>query len=151
MSIQSQEKNMTRLAELLSRDLSYIYGEKEGGPNGAKRECLLKGRAFLRALAKDLGFRESNVSSNAAGIACSGEIYLYGMWGDNNGLLVMLEQMTGMGACVLYRTITDIKDRARGGSNHFISLRKFSSCGYEALCARLRDMNREVMAHERAA
>lgn len=151
MSIQSQEKNMQRLAELLGQDLSYIYGEKESGPNGAKREFLLKGRAFLRALAKDLGFRESNVSSNKAGIACSGEVYLYGMWGDENGLLVMLEQMTGVGACVLYRSIKDIKDRAPGGGNHFISLREFSTCGYEALCAKLRGMNREAADYERAA
>lgn len=151
MSIKSQEKNMRYLAELLSQDLSYIWGERECGPNGAKREFLLKGRAFLRALAKDLGFQESKVSSNASGIACSGEVYLFGMWSAENGLFLMLEQMKGMNACVLYRTITDINDSTSGGGNHFISLREFSTCGYGALCAKLLGMKREDTAHERAA
>ena len=38
------------------------------------------GKTFLRALAKDLGLRDVKVTSNAAGIAVSGECYLYGMW-----------------------------------------------------------------------
>lgn len=37
MSVQSQEKNMRKLANLLSRDLSYIWGERESGPKGDKR------------------------------------------------------------------------------------------------------------------
>ena len=37
MSTKSQENNMRRLAVLLSHDLGYIWGEKECGPNGAKR------------------------------------------------------------------------------------------------------------------
>ena len=32
MSHKSQEKNMRKLAELLSQDLGYIWGEKESGP-----------------------------------------------------------------------------------------------------------------------
>lgn len=152
MSIKSQEKNMQYLAELLSQDLSYIYGERECGPNGAKKEFLQKGRAFLRALAKDLGFQESNVSSNTAGIACSGEVYLFGMWSAENGLFLTLEQIRGLNACILYRTITDIKDSTGGHSgNNYISLREFSTCGYEALCAKLRGMNREAAGYERAA
>lgn len=150
MSIKSQEKNMQRLTELLGQDLSYIFGEKESGPNGAKKEFLHKGAAFLRALAKDLGFRESKVSSNPAGIARSGEVYLYGMWGSGNGLFLMLEQMTGLDACVLYRTITDLNDHT-GGCNHFITLREFSACGYETLCAKLQNMHREAPGYERAA
>lgn len=151
MSIKSQEKNMRDLAELLSQDLTYIWGERECGPNGAKREFLLKGRAFLRALAKDLGFQESKASSNAAGIGSPGDVSLYGMWGPGNGLYLMLEQMRGLDACVLYRTITDINDSTSGGGNHFISLREFSTCGYEALCAKLRTMDREVLDYGRAA
>lgn len=161
MSIKSQEKNMRRLAELLSQDLSYIYGERESGPNGAKKEFLRTGGAFIRALAKDLGFQEYKVSTNPSGIACSGEIYLSGMWSAGNGLFLSLEQMKGMllswgqmagtDACILYRTITDIKNCTSGGGNHFITLREFSSCGYEALCAKLREMNREAPGHERAA
>ena len=150
MSIKSQEKNMQRLAELLGQDLTYIFGEKESGPNGAKREFLLKGRAFLRALAKDLGFQESDVSSNAAGIGVSGDVSLSGMWSAGNGLCLVLEQPTYTDACALYRTITSLKDYT-GGHNNFMSLHYFTSCGYEAFCAKLRRMNREEAAYERAA
>ena len=49
MSNKSQELNMRRLAALLSQDLSYIGGERECGPNGAKRTFLNVGKTFLRA------------------------------------------------------------------------------------------------------
>ena len=68
MSHKSQEKNMRKLAELLSQDLGYIWGEKESGPNGAKKQFLNTGRVFLRALAKDLGLMDAKVDSNAGGI-----------------------------------------------------------------------------------
>ena len=55
MSVKSQENNMRRLAALLGQDLSYIFGEKESGPNGSKKTFLNVGKVFLRALAKDLG------------------------------------------------------------------------------------------------
>ena len=47
MSVQSQEKNMRQLADLLSRDLSYIWGERENGPNGDKKVFLKTGKTFL--------------------------------------------------------------------------------------------------------
>ena len=40
MSVKSQENNMRRLAALLGQDLSYIFGEKESGPNGSKKTFL---------------------------------------------------------------------------------------------------------------
>lgn len=52
MSHKSQEKNMRKLAELLGQELSYIWGENESGPNGAKKQFLNTGRTFLRALGK---------------------------------------------------------------------------------------------------
>lgn len=57
MSMKSQENNMRRLAILLKQNLSYIGGERECGPNGAKKAFLNLGKVFLRALAKDLGLR----------------------------------------------------------------------------------------------
>ena len=72
MSNKSQELNMRRLAALLSQDLSYIGGERECGPNGAKRTFLNVGKTFLRALAKDLCLHDVTVRSNAGGIAVSG-------------------------------------------------------------------------------
>ena len=79
MSVQSQQNNMRRLCDLLGRDLGYLHGEREGGPNGAKKTFLHVGRVFLRALAKDLGLRDTVVKSNAAGIGVSGECSLFGM------------------------------------------------------------------------
>lgn len=91
MSVKSQEKNMRKLAELLGRDLSYLWGDREGGPNGDKKVFLNTGKVFLRALAKDLGLRDAVVRSNAGGIAVSGECTLIGMW-ESNGLYVQLTQ-----------------------------------------------------------
>lgn len=89
MSHKSQEKNMRRLAELFSQDLSYIWGENESGPNGAKKQFLNTGRAFLRALGKDLGLRDAEARSNPGGIAVSGDCSLIGMW-QTNGLYVQI-------------------------------------------------------------
>ena len=89
MSVKSQEKNMRRLAELLGHDLSYIWGEKESGPNGDKKVFLNTGKTFLRALAKDLELREVRVTSNAGGIAVSGECTLIGVW-ESGGIYIQL-------------------------------------------------------------
>lgn len=91
MSNKSQELNMRRLAALLSQDLSYIGGERECGPNGAKRTFLNVGKTFLRALAKDLCLHDVTVRSNAGGIAVSGECCLYGMWETTASLLRSLK------------------------------------------------------------
>jgi len=132
MSLQSQTKNMKKLGVLLNQDLGYIFGEREGGPNGAKKEFFSTGRAFLSALGKDLGFSQQDVRVNKAGIAVSGEIYLHGMWSEDNGLSVVLEQDIMGKDCVLYRTISHIKDR-KGGSNNFIALKEFQLGDYSGL------------------
>ncbi len=116
MSMKSQQANMKRLAELLSQDLGNIYGARECGPNGAKAEFHSKGKAFLRAMAKDLGFSEFKVNSNPAGIAVSGEVSLYGMWSDGNGLMIQLSEGWNGQEVVLYRTIKHLKDYS-GGHN----------------------------------
>ena len=54
MSMKSQENNMRRLAILLKQNLSYIGGERECGPNGAKKAFPNRGKVFLRALAKEM-------------------------------------------------------------------------------------------------
>lgn len=60
-------KRICELAGLLSQNLSYVRGERENGPNGVKRTFLNLGKAFLRALAKDLGLRDVRVMSNPGG------------------------------------------------------------------------------------
>ncbi len=132
MSRQSQIKNMKKLGELLSSDLGYIFGEKECGPNGAKKQFHSTGRAFLWALGNDLGFTEQKVKSNHAGIAVSGEVTLMGMWSRSNGLYVRLEQDLMGKFCILYRSIAHMKDYS-GGRNNYIYLSEMRIGDYDAL------------------
>lgn len=149
MSHKSQEKNMRKLAALLSQDLSYIWGERESGPNGAKKQFLNMGKVFLRALAKDLGLREVTVSSNPGGIAVSGECRLIGMW-QGNGLFVQFSQPCCQGENVmLYRTIRHSKDYT-GGRNLYLTCRDLAEMSYPDLLFLLAAL-REEGAHERAA
>jgi len=132
MSVQSQEKNMRKLANLLSYDLSCIWGERESGPNGDKKVFLNTGKIFLRALAKDLGLEEYNVSANPGGIAVSGEITLIGMWG-NSGIYIQLEQSCyDRERVLLYRTIRHIKDYT-GSYNRFLRRRDLETMSYSDL------------------
>ncbi len=114
MSLKTQEKHMRRLAVLTSQDLSYIWGERESGPNGAKREFLNTGKTFLRALSKDLGFVESNVYANPGGIAVGGDVYLMGMWGENNGIYITIRGANDFLSPVLCRSIRHMKDYSSG-------------------------------------
>lgn len=141
---------MRRLASLLSQDLAYILGERECGPNGAKRTFLNLGKVFLRALAKDLGLRDVKVMSNAGGIAVSGECYLYGMW-RTNGLFMCIQQPCRGGQdVILYRSIRDLEDH-KGGYNHYIHLDELGTLSYEEILARLSSLNKGGLANERAA
>ncbi len=149
MSHKSQEKNMRKLAGLLGRDLSCIWGEREGGPNGDKKVFLNTGKVFLRALAKDLGLRDVSVTSNPGGIAVSGGCTLMGMW-QTNGLYVQMSQpCSGRENVVLYRTIRHSKDYS-GGHNNFLTLRDLAEMSYLDLLFTLAAL-REEGCHERAA
>lgn len=143
MSIKSQENNMRRLHGLLSQDLGYIWGERECGPNGAKKAFLNTGKVFLRALAKDMGLRDARVTSNAAGIAVSGECDLRGMWGEENGIHICIEQFTGASRYVmLYRSIRAMDDH-KGGYNHLIRLDELGTLTYEGLMSRFMALRKE--------
>lgn len=150
MSIKSQENNMRHLADLLSHDLGYVFGEKECGPNGDKKTFLNMGKVFLRAMAKDLGFRESLVTSNPAGIGVSGSVSLYGMW-EGNGIYICLEQLFGGSEnVVLFRTIRDLRDH-KGGYNHFLSVNDLRSLSYEELLERFQSLRKDGQPYEYAA
>lgn len=150
MSIQSQENHMRKLARLLSNDLGYIWGERESGPNGAKKEFLNTGKAFLRTLAQDLRFRDAKVTGNAAGIAVSGACYLTGMWRKGSGLHICLEQPCFLTENVLcYRSVRTMQDH-EGGCNHYIRRAELETMSYLQFLERLGRMHREY-AYERAA
>ncbi len=149
MSHKSQEKNMRKLAGLLSQDLSYIWGERESGPNGAKKQFLNTGKVFLRALAKDLGLQEARVRANAGGIGVSGDCTLMGMW-HTNGLYVTLSQFcSDRDSVLLYRTIRHSKDY-QGGRNLYLTRRDLAEMVYPDLLLLMASM-REEGAHEWAA
>jgi hypothetical protein len=151
MSVQSQEKNMRRLAELLSHDLSYILGERESGPNGDKKVFLNTGKTFLRALAKDLGLAEYKVSANPGGIAVSGECSLIGIWSNsgNSGIFIEISQPCyDKERVLLYRAVKHIKDYT-GGYNRFLRRCDLEAMSYRDLLSVF--MGEEGVFHERAA
>ena len=117
---------------LVSQGLGYIYGERESGPNGAKKQFHTKSAAFLRALGNDLGFKEFKVTNNYAGIAVSGEITLMGMWSDGNGLYFQINEPIQPFNSFLYRSIKHMKDYS-GGYNQWLSCDIFKTGDYENL------------------
>ncbi len=130
MSLKSQKDNMNAIYSLVSGDLGYIYSERESGPNGAKKAFLTKSAAFLRALGKDLRFTEMRVNTNPGGIAVSGEVSLYGMWSEGNGLYFKINQPLSMqNGSFLYRHIGHLKDY-RGGPNNYLPCGIFESADY---------------------
>lgn len=140
MSVKTQEKHMARLAELVSKDLSYIHGERESGPNGEKKEYLQVGKTFLRALAKDLGLRECKVYDMRGGIGVNGEVALMGLWDDGNGVYILIHQDDFTG-CIMYRTIAHMKDYTGGHNRHLprgVLLR-----GYGELVERFLELKKE--------
>lgn len=149
MSDKSQEANMRKLADLMGQDLSYIWGEKERGPNGAKRKFLNVGRTFLRGLAKDLGLRDYKVTSNAGGIAVSGECILMGLWEEGGIYLNLSQPACGGGQVAYYRTIRHLKDYT-GGYNHWLTRDDLETFSYERLLFTLSALRR-VKTYERAA
>lgn len=132
--MQKQEILMHRLGTLLSHDLGYIFGERESGPNGEKKEFLDKGKRYLNQLGKDLNFTEMTVDKNPAGIAVSGEVTLMGMWGEGKGLYIQLSEPAFGGYCVLYRTIKHLKDYT-GGYNNFLTTGYMKDSEYRQLVA----------------
>lgn len=150
MSVKSQEKNMRRLAEMLGRDLSYIWGEKESGPNGDKKVFLNTGKTFLRALAKDLELREANVTSNAGGIAVSGECTLNGMWEDNGIHISLGHIVSNRETVILFRSIRDMRDHT-GGRNMFLMRCDLEELSYNQMLEKFSVLRKEAVSYERAA
>ena len=130
MSIQSQKANMKTIYNLVYQDLSYTFGEKESGPNGAKKQFHTKSAAFLRALGNDLGLKEFRVSKNYAGIAVSGEITLMGLWDDCIGVYFEISQSLTGRHDFLYRSITHMRD-STGGQNQWMDIGLFKKQDYE--------------------
>jgi len=123
---------MADIAILLDCDLGYIYGARDGGPNGDKKVFLDKSARFLRALAKDLHFAKHRVTKNPAGIAGSGAVSLYGIWNDGNGMYLKIEESCSPSDAFLYRQIAGIKDYT-GNGNQWLPMAIFRAQAYEML------------------
>jgi hypothetical protein len=136
MSVQSQKKNMQAIFNLVSQDLSYIHGERESGPNGAKKTFHLKSKAFLRTLGNDLGLKEFKVHGNYGGIAVAGEITLMGLWSEGNGVYFEIFQSISNRREFMYRHISHMKDYS-GGANQWLDCRLFEAADYEAVLGML--------------
>jgi hypothetical protein len=150
MSIQTQKKNMQTIHRLVSQDLSYIYGEREDGFNGAKKQFHTKSAAFLRTLGNDLGFEEYKVMNNHGGIAISGEITLMGMWSEGNGLYFQLNQPTRPFNSFLFRSIKHMGDYS-GGTNQWLPCSLFATGDYERLIDIVSALNTSKGAEQYAA
>lgn len=150
MSVRSQENNMRRLAALLSRDLGYIHGERECGPNGSKKAFLNIGRTFLRALGKDLGLHDVLVSSNPGGIAVSGECTLMGMWESNGIYLELSRPACGSERVLCYRTVRNIRD-FKGGYNRYLTRADLLKMSYPAFLELVCGLRKDGGSNERAA
>ncbi len=137
MSIESQENNMRKLAHLLSQDLGYISGERECGPNGDKKAFLNTGKAFLRAMAKDLGFKEYKVFANPGGMAVSGECSLIGTWGGSGIYIQISQPCYDRERVLLYRTVRHITDYT-GGWNQFLRRHDLETLSYSDLLGKFR-------------
>jgi len=148
MSVKTQEMHMRKLADLVAQDLSYIHGEKESGPNGAKKVYLHIGKTFLRAMAKDLGLVESKVYDLRGGIGVNGEVCLMGLWGPGNGIHVYLHQDDFTG-CIMYRHISHLKDY-HGDYNRHLT-RGALLHGYENLLQKFLELKQEEAAYARAS
>jgi len=145
VSLKTQRENMQTISSLVSQELGYIDGEREGGPNGAKKHFHTKSAAFLRALGNDLGFKDFKVTNNYGGIAVSGEITLMGIWGEGNGLYLEISQPITQQREFMYRHITHMKDYC-GGNNRWMPCGIFTNGEYEKLLdmlLALRDTSKE--------
>ena len=145
MSDKTQEKKMRELAELLGHEPGYLSGSHE--QPGPKQTFLNTGRAFLRALAKDLSLTDYKVSVNPAGIAVSGDCTLIGMWGTN-GIYIDISDFCGLNDAILYRTVRHMKDYV-GGQNRYVSRSEWGGMSYQDLLKRLSALRKEG-AYERA-
>ena len=144
MSVKSQQANMKAIYGLVSQDLGYIYGERESGPNGAKKQFHAKSAAFLRALGNDLGLKEFKVSKNYGGIALSGEITLMGIWDEGNGLYFQINQPIQPFDSFLYRSTKNMNDYS-GGSNQWMDIELFESVDYEAVLNMLLTLRKSAL------
>ena len=103
--------------------LAFMMLSKEDAQYNApfKEQFKKVGTKAMRELAELLDLQETDINFNPAGIACSGDLRMMGMWSDGNGIYISLNKdfPNAPWGQVLYRTITDMKDFTGGSNNYF--------------------------------
>lgn len=127
MSIHSQQNNMRCLATLLK--CSPRSGED-------LQAAMNVGRAFLRALAEDLGLRDATILPAPGPDGTAKSCILAGMW-QENGLYVRLDAKGKKEWVMLYRSIRHKRDN-KGGYPRHLARRDLAFLSYEQL---LKDMS----------
>ena len=92
--------------------ISVLNLKEIGYDQFAKEEFKRSGLAAMRALAKELPFKEVEVRFNPGGIAVSGDLVLHGMFEEGHGIYVHVNQHSWNGrkvACYC-RAVTSMKD-----------------------------------------
>ena len=124
------------------RELSLLLMSKESlRYNGEGKKIFGKiGLKAMRELAELLELEEYDVNFNPAGIACSGDLRLIGMWSEGNGIYVSMNKdfPNSLWGQVLYRTVKHMKDWT-GGSNNYVHFDTLGKPGeLEKILSRLR-------------
>lgn len=127
-------KNLMQLAFLMTNDEPGRYNEE------FKKKLKSVGIRAMRELAELLELKEFDVNFNPAGIACSGDLRLIGMWENGNGIYVMMNKdfPDRPSGDVLYRTVRHMKDWTGGGNNYFEFALLGSPCELKKRVMRLR-------------
>ena len=108
---------------------------KRIGPGGCSYNGELKAEfhrlamAALAELEQLLGFKSSNRRWNAGGIAVSGDACLMGMWSENCGVYISINNDISL-PCgdFMYRSITHLRDFS-GGGNRWASFGELGTQG----------------------
>ena len=112
--MKNHDTNVNALARM-----SHINAYSNDGA-ATKRAFHSKGRAFLRALAKEIGAADFDIRSNQGGIAVSGEVTLH-----TPRLYVQLSEscVGGGGVGILFRTCNSKRDYC-GGTNNWSTMER---------------------------
>jgi hypothetical protein len=108
-------KNLRELAFLMTNGEEGRYNEE------FKKKFKTVGLKAMKELACLLELKEFDVHFNPAGIACSGDLTLIGMWEEGKGIYITMNKdfPNKPWGDVLYRTVKHMKDWTGGGNNYF--------------------------------
>ena len=114
--------------------------------NGEGKKIFRKiGLKAMRELAELLELEEYDINFNPAGIACSGDLRLIGIWSEGNGIYVSMNKdfPNTLWGQVLYRTVEHMEDWT-GGPNCYFMFSQLGDPGeLKVILSQLRNRRRE--------